>query len=190
MESIKALDEGLFHLINLEFIHPFLDIFMPWITEPKNFYLFFAAISLALVVWGGRRGRNALVLVLITILIADQSTSFLKEQLQRIRPCNAVENARLLVGCTHSFSLPSAHAANIFGVAAILSFIYKKFSPVFLLIAFLVAYSRIYVGVHYPLDVFVGSCVGLLIAVIILLIEKEIYRIRGSFRMETKLGDD
>jgi undecaprenyl-diphosphatase len=190
LELIKALDEGLFRLINLEFIHPLLDIFMPWITEPKNFYLFFVAISLALVVWGGSRGRKALVLVLLTILISDQSTLFLKEQLQRVRPCHVVENARLLVGCTHSFSLPSAHAANIFSVATVFSFIFKKFSPFFLFVAFLVAYSRVYVGVHYPLDVFAGSCFGLLLAVIILLIEKEIYRIKGPFRVETKLGDD
>ncbi len=178
METIKAFDEALFRLLNLKFINPFLDILMPWITEPKNFYLFFAAISFALVVWGGRRGRKALVLVLITILITDQSTSFLKEQLQRVRPCNAVENARVLIGCTHSFSLPSAHAANIFGVAAILSFIFKKFSPVFLFIAFLVAYSRIYVGVHYPLDALAGFCLGLFSAAVILLIEKEIYKMK------------
>jgi undecaprenyl-diphosphatase len=190
LESIKALDEGLFRLLNVEFIHPLLDIFMPWVTEPKNFYLFFVVTSLGLIIWGGSKGRKALVLVLIAILISDQSTMLLKEQLQRIRPCNAVDNARLLIGCTQSFSLPSAHAANIFSAAAILSFTYKKTVPFFLLIAFLVAYSRIYVGVHYPLDVLAGSFLGLISAAVILLIEKEMHRIKGPFRMETKLGDE
>lgn len=62
--------------------------------------------------------------------------------------------------------MPSGHATNIFAAMVFLTARYKKFFPLFLAIAFTVAYSRVYVGVHYPLDVMAGAMLGAVLALL------------------------
>jgi undecaprenyl-diphosphatase len=83
----------------------------------------------------------------------------------RLRPCNALdaEHCRLLVGASSAKSFPSAHAANSFAMATVASWGYRKLAPLFFLVAAIVAYSRIYVGLHYPLDALGGAALGILL---------------------------
>jgi len=69
-----------------------------------------------------------------------------------------------LTDCNTSYSFPSSHAVNIFAAAYFLSQPFKRLVPLFFGIAAIVAYSRIYIGIHYPLDVIGGAGIGLLIA--------------------------
>jgi len=118
-----------------------------------------------LLIFGGKRGRIAVALLLVGITLSDQlCNSLIKPLVGRIRPCNALENVHLLINCTRSFSFPSSHATNIFTGAMILSFIYPKLRITLLFIATMVAYSRIYVGVHYPLDMLGGIVLGIICA--------------------------
>jgi len=88
---------------------------------------------------------------------------FLKQLFARQRPCNVLDNVRLLVGCSRSFSMPSSHAGNNFAAATFFGILYKRYSKILFTIATLVAFSRPYVGVHYPSDIIVGSFVGIVI---------------------------
>jgi undecaprenyl-diphosphatase len=82
----------------------------------------------------------------------------------RVRPCNGLPPGafRLIVGATSAYSFPSAHAANSFAMASVVSWRFPGFAILAYLIAAAVAYSRVYVGVHYPFDSFAGAFVGLL----------------------------
>jgi undecaprenyl-diphosphatase len=76
----------------------------------------------------------------------------------------------MLVGCGGSFSFPSNHAVSAFAVAAIFSHFFKKAAPVMFIFAILVAFSRVYVGVHYPSAITAGAVWGGSIAGMILLL--------------------
>ncbi|RPG61641.1 MAG: phosphatase PAP2 family protein, partial [Flavobacteriaceae bacterium TMED206] len=70
--------------------------------------------------------------------------------------------------CGGKFSFFSAHASNSFALATLFSFIFKNFKLLKVLIIFfasLIAYSRIYIGVHYPLDIMMGAIVGALFSI-------------------------
>ena len=92
----------------------------------------------------------------------------------RLRPCNDPINAlhgRLLVECGSGYSFPSSHATNHFGMSLFLYFTFGSFfkwiKPVVILWAALVAYAQVYVGVHYPIDVVTGACIGSIIGYIV-----------------------
>jgi undecaprenyl-diphosphatase len=141
---------------------------MVFITNDGNWRIPFALLFLGLMIFGGRRGRTAALLCIPLITISDQTSSnFLKHAIERIRPCNVLDNVNLLVGCSDSFSMPSSHAANTGAAAFHFSFFYRRGTPIFVFLAVLVAYTRPYVGVHYPFDCLVGLLVGLFAALVV-----------------------
>lgn len=176
MDAITRFDIELFRLINSVWTSPFLDSFMVYVTSKMNFLG--AIIVAAVLIWvlGKRQDRLGLVILVAVVLLSDLASNTLKHLFERIRPCSGLEGVRLLVGCGGSFSLPSGHATNIFAAMVFLSARYRRFWPAFIFIAFVVAYSRVYVGVHFPSDVIAGAFLGSVIALVFFSAE------RGSLR--------
>ncbi|MDZ7270419.1 MAG: phosphatase PAP2 family protein [candidate division KSB1 bacterium] len=159
------LDAALFSLINQTLANPQFDVLMPFLTDIDNWRLIIALALLALCLFGGRKGRLATLLLVVTVTMTDQTSShLLKPLVERTRPCHVLPNVRLLVGCSGAFSFPSSHAANLFGAAWLLWRFYRPLWPLFFLLASFVSYSRVYVGVHYPSDVLAGAVLGILCA--------------------------
>lgn len=168
LEKIKGIDHQVFDFIHHTLKNPFLDTWMPFITNFDNWTWLFITGLAALFIFGGKKGRLVCAVIIITLLFADNFNSYiLKPFFGRLRP-NAILDAT-----SPSFSFPSNHAVNIFALAAILSWYYRKLFPIWLTIACIVGFSRIYVGVHYPLDIVGGLFVGVTCALVIIwLVEK------------------
>ena len=175
MDAITGIDRALFYLANTSFTTVFLDFFMPFITTKSNFIEVAFFLWAMFMIMGTWKTRKVLLLLFLVVTISDYlSSSILKEYFQRIRPCTELEGVRLLVGCGGSYSFPSSHSTNIFAAMVWLSLHYRRLTPLFLTIAVLVAYSRIYVGVHYPLDVVGGACLGTSVALLFIAFETRV----------------
>ncbi len=143
---------------------------MPLIT--KKPYIFLGAAALPWFFKDWRKGLFVLSLCMVALAVGDASANILKHAFERLRPCQALEDVRLLVGCGGSFSFPSSHAVNAFSAAAVFSHFFRKAAFPMFFIAVLVAFSRIYVGVHYPIDVIAGAVWGGIIAGVIIALYK------------------
>ncbi|HYB19989.1 MAG TPA: phosphatase PAP2 family protein [Thermodesulfobacteriota bacterium] len=162
---LQSADATLFQLINRGGQNLFFDWLMPFMTDLKNFTCVLLALGIWILIREKKAGFIFLVFIGLTLGITDQfSSHLLKEWIGRIRPCSVLPNVRLLTDCNSSYSFPSSHAVNIFAAAFFLSQPFRRFTPLFYGIAAVVAYSRVYIGIHYPLDVIGGAGIGLLIA--------------------------
>ncbi len=169
MEFIQNIDLWLFYLINVKLANPVTNWFMPFVTNLNNWLPVYAVFAILLLWKGGKKGRLAVVTIIITIIISDQlSSSILKELIGRIRPCHVLSDLNILVPCGAGKSFPSSHAVNNFAVAGILTYYYTKYKWYFYSIASIVAISRVFVGVHYPFDVIGGACIGFMISFVII----------------------
>ncbi len=104
-------------------------------------------------------------LTVIAVALADWSSIVIKALVGRDRPPLRYPEPKALVPVPHDASFPSGHAATRFAAATMLSLAFPRFAPGLLLLAAAVAFSRVYVGVHYPLDVIGGAALGALIAI-------------------------
>jgi undecaprenyl-diphosphatase len=161
----ESMDRSLFLFLNRELQNPFLDWFMPFVTDLKKFTYLLIALG-AWILWKERRaGLVFLIFIGLTLLVTDQiSSHVLKDWIGRIRPCHTLTNIHLLTDCNTSFSFPSSHAVNIFAAAYFLSQLFRRLKPLLYAIGAIVGFSRIYIGIHYPSDVFGGAMLGLIIA--------------------------
>ena len=165
VDTLARWDVAFFYVVNNGTHNKLFDIVMPFLTNIDNWRVPLAVMWVGLLIFGGKKGRIAAVLAGLCLALTDQlSSSLLKPYFARTRPCNLLENVRLLVNCTRAYSFPSSHATNIFAQAALFSFTYRRFTPLFAFLALLVGYSRVYVGVHFPFDVLFGAVVGILCA--------------------------
>jgi len=159
------LDTSLLYLINRGGENFFFDLLMPFMSDLSNFHYPLALLA-GWILWKERKaGLALLIFIALTLAITDSfSSRLLKEWVGRIRPCQVLSGVRLLTDCNTSYSFPSSHAVNIFAAAYFLSQPFGRLAPVLYGFAAVVAYSRVYLGLHYPFDVAGGAGIGILIA--------------------------
>ena len=169
MGGLEQADAWLFQLLNHKLAHPALDDLMLFLTTPKLSGHIFVLLALFIAI---RKGKEAIYLVplfLLAVGLSDFTASgIMKPLFHRIRPCFALDGVRLLVDQTRSWSFASSHAANSTAIASLVWLFFwrgeavdKAFTVVVIFYAVMVSFSRIYIGVHYPGDVFGGIVIGL-----------------------------
>lgn len=176
IEFLYSIDKGIFYFFNGTLSSPFLDKFFSLITNVNNWYIAYFLLLGALFVKGGRKGKIAVLAVIILIVITDQlSAKVLKDLVARVRPCNVLPNVKTPLGLQGTFSFPSNHAVNNFAAAIFFMILYPNYKVELLVCASLVAISRIYIGLHYPSDVvggaLIGAFAGYLMALLVIKIE-------------------
>jgi membrane-associated phospholipid phosphatase len=161
MDFISNIDTSLFYFFNQVIANSLFDKLMPFVTENRHWVLVYVFLFGWLFWKGGKTGRIAGLLLIVGLVIADQlSSSVIKELVARVRPCRALSDVRLLVSCGAGLSFPSSHATNTFFGAVILSYYMRQYTWVYFSIAALVSFSRVYCGVHYPIDILAGAILG------------------------------
>lgn len=194
MEQIIDIDIAIFLWLN-ELHTAWLDAPIFFLSETKTWIPFYG--FLIILIYRTLKKKIWIVLIAIAFLVflTDGITSsFMKPYFQRLRPSHESnlkddihlvqdENGNLYKGGQYGFA--SSHAANTFGLAMFLWLLFhKQWKYVRLLFfwAFLVSYTRIYLGVHYPLDILAGALVGVLCAFFM----AKLYFFLNSNQLQTK----
>lgn len=157
-----------FDFLILDFIqqyikNPFFDFLLPRITALGNggFIWIIAAIVLLLIP-KYRKGGMVLAIGLLSGLLIGNLT--LKPLIARVRPFDLVEGIELLISAPTDFSFPSGHTLSSFIGATILTMVNKKLGYVAIPLAVLISFSRLYLYVHFPSDVFGAAVLALIIS--------------------------
>ncbi len=171
LQTIQNWDRSLFLKINNDWNNGFLDSVFPWWRDANTWAPLYLFLIVFILVNFGLKAWPLIATIILTVVITDQGSNIIKSLVGRLRPCNDLvlsHYARLLLDrCPSSESFTSNHAANHFGVAALLYFTlkpyFKKWAYLFFVWAATIAYGQVYVGVHYPLDIIFGAIFGGLI---------------------------
>lgn len=169
LDWFLAWDYELFGIFNGQWHTNFLDVIFPYWRNKYFWSPLYLFILLFLIINYKKQGWFIVVGLVFTLILSDQiSSSLIKPFFNRLRPCRTpelVDSVRVLVRCGHGKSFVSAHATNHFAIAVFLINIfghrYKWLLPIGLLWAFSIAYGQVYVGVHFPLDIFCGGLLGI-----------------------------
>ena len=197
IKTITDIDQSIFFFFN-GMHNPFWDIVMPLFTRTE----LWSVLYLTLIFFIIKKYRTKALIILIglalVILISDQFSVFVKEMVKRLRPTHdpAIQH---LVHNIHSkgglYGFFSSHATNTFAVAMFTSKLFKNYRYSLLIFtwALLVSYTRIYIGLHYPLDILTGIIVGILIGYFIyklmLFTENRFFIIKNSKIAESGLNN-
>ena len=186
MDFIIDLDKSLFIFLN-SLGSEFFDNFWLYISA-KDTWIWLYLFSLILLLTGKKENFIQigfsyydikptyinwfyfLLGIILLIVFTDQSSNIFKDYFQRLRPCHDPDLLNLFrtvkESCGGLYSFFSAHAANSFAFATFIFFMtkksYRNLSSLLFVWALIVSYSRIYIGVHFPLDIIFGAVYGII----------------------------
>lgn len=180
IETLNAIDTKLFFALNSLAGNEVFDNINIYLSS-KTFWLYIFILFSAFILYKHKKdGLKLLGFLILTVSFTDAFTyNVLKQNIERVRPCVEYKGeVATPTGCKSMFGFPSNHAANSAAFASTVVFLgYKAIGYGFAGIAFLVGLSRVFLGVHYPGDVFFGFITGtlysfLLIKAVNLLVNK------------------
>ena len=165
LESITNLDFQILDWIQVNMRCPFSDWLMPKFSLLGEWGVIWIVIGIILLFF--RRTRRAAVVMLIaTVGVLLFGELLLKNTVCRVRPCNVRTYIEIPVPRPTSYSFPSGHSSTSFACATAI-FMYRKRLGIYaMILAFFIAFSRMYNYVHFPSDVLAGSLLGILFALI------------------------
>lgn len=171
-QAFTAFDQWLFLKINQGLAHPVLDPFFLFLTDGHRNKVYMGFVLIAFVaacLWKFKANFwRAVLLLAVSVSLADVICyRVIKQSVSRQRPFQSESFGPQVrkIGHAHGNSFPSNHAANTFAGASTLSYLFPTFSYFFYAYAALVALSRVYAGVHYPMDIIFGALLGLFVAI-------------------------
>ena len=176
LEHIENIDREITIIIN-NLSHNYLDYIMIFLSNkyvwiPLYIYLIF-------LLWKYDKKNFTINIVICSgsVIVADFITSsIMKPYFERLRPCqdnSMLDLINIVSGCGKKFSFASSHASTTFSLATIFFYITRGDIKLLFLWSLLIGYSRIYLGVHYFLDVIIGFLVGFLTSMVIYRISKK-----------------
>jgi membrane-associated phospholipid phosphatase len=167
-DFLLQFDRHLFYFINHTLTNPFFDWIMPYLRNAK-FWIPLYIFIIVFCVWKLKKtGLIIIVLLALAAGFADRtSAGLIKPIFKRVRPCRdpVVSKTDIeRVDCGPAYSFPSTHATDHFAAAFFLILLfYKKWRWIWfwgILWAGLISFAQVYVGVHFPIDVFCGAIYG------------------------------
>lgn len=170
IEKIKSIDRSLFLSINENYSDT-LDVFFTLISDGWIFvplWIFIAFYIVKIKSW--KYFILTAVCISFCVLMTDQTSNFVKKNYKRYRPSHNLELAEKVHSINGykggQFGFYSGHASNSFGVAVflflLLAWVGSAYRYALFIYPILVGYSRIYMGVHYPIDILAGYLDGLI----------------------------
>lgn len=167
LQVLQQMDASILLFIQDNIRNAALTPIMTGITHLGDKGILWIVLSVILLI--PRRTRRAGVLsiaaMVITFLICNM---WLKNYVARTRPYEVINGLQLLVAKADDFSFPSGHASSSFAAAvSIWKNTNKGFGIICIIMASLIAFSRLYIGIHYPSDVIAGLIIGTLVALIL-----------------------
>jgi undecaprenyl-diphosphatase len=169
LQQLLHLDTQLFLFFNHAMANPVFDAVFVTITNGRFWIIPGVCAALTFLYFQRRKALVVIVLSLLTVSVSDPVCNrIIKPPFHRLRPCDtrvSIDNGRYLIGRKSSDSFPSSHAMNMFAQAMLFTLLYRRKRVWITAFAFatIIAFSRIYVGVHYPLDVFAGAVFGVMV---------------------------
>jgi undecaprenyl-diphosphatase len=184
IEEILNLDSKLFLFLNSLGSSNF-DSFWIYLSYKESNILFYLSLLIFYFYSKSQKIKlsevfYSLLFIAIMITITDQTSNLFKDSFQRLRPCynDSLQDYVRLVKetCGGKYGFFSAHASNSFSLAVFFGLIYRnKYKFIIYITLFyasLISYSRVYLGVHFPLDIFFGSIYGIIIGLVVFKIYK------------------
>lgn len=172
LDSLLNWDREAFIAINNGLANGFLDFLCPYLRMQEIWYPVYALFLFFLLRTYQKESWKILLAVGLMILASDQfSANLVKNTFMRLRPCmepSLQGITRHLIDRCAGYSFMSAHATNHFALAVFIPYFFKQqkwLLPLLLFWAFSIAFSQVYVGVHYPLDVLAGAACGTLFGI-------------------------
>ncbi|MPW25764.1 phosphatase PAP2 family protein [Alkalibaculum sp. M08DMB] len=165
MTYLQGIDVKLILFIHDNFHFPILDQIMIFASYIGNNGAIWVIITLLLMSIKKYRHIGIMIFcsLLLCIIIGNIT---LKPLIARIRPFNVFPQVILLISSPTDFSFPSGHTMTSFASATVLYLTNKKWGVAALILATLIAFSRVYLFVHYPSDIVGGVIIGVLIALL------------------------
>lgn len=160
---IQRFDDGVLDFIQINMRTLLLDKVMPALSLIENYGAVWLAVSLLLIL-SQKYSAEGFMLVFVLLLCTVLGNFALKNFVARVRPSSIHREKKLLIPRPLDFSFPSGHSMSSFAAATVLLLVNPNLGICGFVLASLIAFSRLYLYVHYPTDVIVGMVLGIFVA--------------------------